>query len=104
NPSKCIILDISKRTASQYQSNGDIIQVGSSFSYLSISFRFGNYLHSNDLISTNTNKAIATKNQLSTIGVNHTDFSKLLPTSFYVHVFCFQLDYDLTTNKFTLYT
>ncbi|KAG1638458.1 hypothetical protein G6F44_008811 [Rhizopus delemar] len=61
----------------------------------------------NDLLSCQkryvTHKALATMNMLSSIGMNPSDFSKLLCTRFYALIVRSQLEYGLAINRFTVH-
>ena len=100
NPSKCIILDPTDQSLT-YAFYGDALPICPSFSYLRIPFRPGEYLDTFKLLKFNTNKALATMNQLSAIGLHPKDFYPLLAVHFYTQIIRTQLEYGLTITKIT---
>jgi hypothetical protein len=102
NPSKCVILDPNTQKI-PYQLYGHTIPVQSSFAYLGVPFRPGGYLHPLELVTQNTNKALASLNQLAAIGLNPRGFDTLLSTRFYAQIIRPQLEYGLAINKITSY-
>jgi hypothetical protein len=100
NPKKCVILDPTDQPL-KYTLYGDVLAALPSFSYLGIPFRPGGYLNTFGLLSNNINKALATMNQLSSIGINPKGFSPLLATRFYTQIVRAQLEYGLAINKIT---
>lgn len=83
--SKCMILDDSPQPL-QYPLYGTTIQIQASFFYLSILFKPGDYLHKQELVTNYASKALATMNQLFSIGVNPKGFSHLLAACFYSQI------------------
>ncbi|KAG1138677.1 hypothetical protein G6F37_010984 [Rhizopus arrhizus] len=98
NPSKCIVFDPTDQpmTCTLYE---DALPTHPSFSYLGILFRPGGYLDTFKLLNINTNKAFATMNQLSAIGLYPKGFSPLLAIRFYTQITRNQLEYGLTITK-----
>ncbi|KAG0968919.1 hypothetical protein G6F31_002361 [Rhizopus arrhizus] len=72
------------------------------FAYLGVPFKPGGHLDPEELIQRNIQKALATMNILSSVGVNPSGFSKLLCTRFYAHIVRPQLEYGLAINRFTV--
>ncbi|KAG0822627.1 hypothetical protein G6F18_011706 [Rhizopus arrhizus] len=89
--------------SSSYTLYGEPISKQSSFPYLGIPFRPGDYLNTVALVNQNKAKALATMNQLSAIGVHPKDFSPLLSTRFYSHIGRAQLEYGLAITKITTF-
>ncbi|KAG1254411.1 hypothetical protein G6F68_010863 [Rhizopus microsporus] len=100
NPSKCVTLDPTDQPLT-YTLYGDALPICPSFSYLRIPFRPGEYLDTFKLLKFNTNKALATMNQLSAIGLHPKDFYPLLAVHFYTQIIRTQLEYGLTITKIT---
>ncbi|KAG1445564.1 hypothetical protein G6F46_012170 [Rhizopus delemar] len=100
NPSKCVVLDPTDQslTCTLY---GDAVPTQPFFSYLGIPFRPGGYLDTFQLLNVNTNKALATMNQLSAIGLHPKGFSPLLAVRFYMQIVRAQLEYGLAITKIT---
>ncbi|KAG0754486.1 hypothetical protein G6F57_013879 [Rhizopus arrhizus] len=89
--------------SSSYTLYGEPISKQSSFPYLGIPFRPGDYLNTVALVNQNKAKALATMNQLSAIGVHPKDFSPLLSARFYSHIGRAQLEYGLAITKITTF-
>ncbi|KAG1047525.1 hypothetical protein G6F43_010027 [Rhizopus delemar] len=102
NPSKCVVLDNST-DPSTYTLYDQPLPGETTFAYLDVPFKPGDYLDSKELIQHNTHNALATMNMLSSIGVNPSGFSKLLCTRFYAYIVRLQLEYDLVINRFTVH-
>ncbi|KAG1055194.1 hypothetical protein G6F43_002843 [Rhizopus delemar] len=102
NPSKCVILDPSQ-SSSSYTLYGEKIPRHSSFPYLGIPFRPGDYPDTVGLVNRNKTKALATMNQLSAIGVHPKGFAPLLATHFYRQIVRAQLEYGLAITKITTF-
>jgi hypothetical protein len=85
NPSKCIVFDPTDQPMT-YTLYGDALPTHPSFSYLGILFRPGRNLDTFKLLNINTNKALATMNQLSAIGLHPKGFSVLLAVRFYTQI------------------
>ncbi|EIE82013.1 hypothetical protein RO3G_06718 [Rhizopus delemar RA 99-880] len=100
NPSKCVVLDPTDQPLT-YTLYGDALPTQPFFSYLGVPFRPGGYLDTFQLLNVNTNKALATMNQLSAIGLHPKGFSPLLAVRFYTQIIRAQLEYGLTITKIT---
>ncbi|KAG1442083.1 hypothetical protein G6F46_013155 [Rhizopus delemar] len=68
------------------------------FPYLGIPIRLGGYLHTQELIQGNINKALKTMNEMAMIGVNPAVFDRLLFVRFYTQIMCPQLEYGLAIS------
>ncbi|KAG0811698.1 hypothetical protein G6F16_007520 [Rhizopus arrhizus] len=101
NPSKCVILDSSTDSIT-YTLYDQPLPRETTFAYLGVPFKPGGHLDPDELIRRNTQKALATMNILSSVGVNPSGFSKLLCTRFYAHIVRPQLEYGLAINRFTV--
>ncbi|KAG1567178.1 hypothetical protein G6F50_008451 [Rhizopus delemar] len=82
NPPKCIILDNQPQTV-EYAIYDQVLPQATTFTYLGIPFKPGGHLDSEKLVQSNIFKAMSTMNVLSSIGVNPSEFSKLLCSRFY---------------------
>ncbi|KAG1139476.1 hypothetical protein G6F38_009802 [Rhizopus arrhizus] len=101
NSSKCVILDSSTDPIT-YTLYDQPLSRETTFAYLGVPFKPGVRLDPEELIQQNTQKALATMNILSSVGVNPSGFSKLLCTRFYAHIVRPQLEYGLAINRFTV--
>jgi hypothetical protein len=101
NPSKCVILDSSTDSIT-YTLYDQPLPRETTFAYLGVPFKPGGHLDPEELIRRNTQKALATMNILSSVGVNPSGLSKLLCTRFYAHIVRPQLEYGLAINRFTV--
>ncbi|KAG1183777.1 hypothetical protein G6F36_008199 [Rhizopus arrhizus] len=101
NPSKCVILNSSTDPIT-YTLCDQPLPRETTFAYLGVPFKPGGHLNPEELIQRNTQKALATMNILSSVGVNPSSFSKLLCTRFYAHIVRPQLEYGLAINRFTV--
>jgi hypothetical protein len=97
NPSKCVILDPSE-THRPYTLYGNPIPQQDYFSYLGVPIKPGGYLDTSQLVQNNTNKALQTMNQLTSIGVNPKGFDRLLSIRFYTQIVRPQLEYGLAIS------
>ncbi|KAG1507995.1 hypothetical protein G6F47_008715 [Rhizopus delemar] len=97
NPAKCTILAPPEDTQS-YTLYNTILPKQNSFPYLEIPICPGGYLHTQELIQGNVNKALKTMNEMAVIGVNPAGFDRLLSVRFYTQIVRPQLEYSLAIS------
>ncbi|KAG1584330.1 hypothetical protein G6F47_011765 [Rhizopus delemar] len=97
NPAKCTILAPPEDTQS-YTLYNTILPKQNSFPYLGIPIRPGGYLHTQELIQGNVNKALKTMDEMAMIGVNPADFDRLLSVRFSTQIVRPQFEYGLAIS------
>ncbi|KAG1557342.1 hypothetical protein G6F49_005493 [Rhizopus delemar] len=97
NLAKCTILALPEDTQS-YTLYNTILPKQNSFPYLGIPICPGGYLHTQELIQGNVNKALKIMNEMAMIGVNPAGFDRLLSVRFYTQIVRPQLEYGLAIS------
>ncbi|KAG1053263.1 hypothetical protein G6F43_004649 [Rhizopus delemar] len=72
-----------------------VVLIASSAQLPGIPIRPGGYLHTQELIQGNINKALKTMNEMAMVGVDPAVFDRLLSVRFYTQIVCPQLEYSL---------